>query len=171
MLFAWLMAAGVVLWGGNSQESNEVNMPHLRSLDPLSRTAVEVGMVRSPTFSALVQTINQSEFVVYVESSRKLRNGMEGCLVHGGAGLRYLRVVVKTGLSVDERIEVVAHELQHVREVIEARILNDPTAMQALFSRIGTNKHRQGERQQEYETNAARNIAVKVARELRASRR
>ena len=72
-----------------------------------------------------MQTVDGSEFVVYVESSRKLKGGMMGCLVHGGAGPRYLRVLLKTGLSVDERIEVLAHELQHVREVIQARILND----------------------------------------------
>jgi hypothetical protein len=89
---------------------------------------------------------------------------MVGCLVHGGAGPRYLRVLLETGLSVDERIEVIAHELQHVREVIQAGTLNERVAMQGLFSRIGHNKRQQGGRQQEYETAAARQISATVAR-------
>jgi len=155
MLITWMLAAGVSL------------MPHLRPLDPLTSAAIEAGIERSPTFAALVQTIEDAEFVVYVESSRKLKGGMDGCLVHGVTGPRYLRVVLKTGLSLDERIEVLAHELQHVREVIQAGIINDPTAMQALFSRIGYNKRQRGAREQVYETQAARNISLMVARELR----
>jgi predicted metallopeptidase len=58
-------------------------------------------------------------------------------------------VLLKTGLSLDERIEVLAHELQHVREVIQAGIPNGRAAM--------------------YETEAARQIAATVARELARS--
>lgn len=171
MLNAWLLAAGVWLSvGGIGDEQSGARMAYLRPLDVLAGAAIEVGPGRSPTFAALVQIIEGSEFVVYVESSRKLRDGMEGCLVHGSAGPRYLRVVLKTGLSVDERIQVLAHELQHVREVIEAGILNDAVAMDALFSRIGDNKRQQGGRQQEYETEAARRTSVIVARELRSNR-
>ncbi len=171
MLNAWLLAAGVSLSvGGIGNEQTGARMAHLRPLDVLAGTAIEVGLGRSPAFAALVQIIEGSEFVVYVESSRKLRDGMEGCLVHGGAGPRHLRVVLKTGLSVDERIQVLAHELQHVREVIEAGILNDAVAMNALFSSIGYNKRQQGGRQQEYETEAAQRISAMVARDLRANR-
>lgn len=158
MLIAWLLAAGVPL------------MSHLRPLDSLTRVAIEAGINRSPTFASLVQTIEDAEFVVYVESSRRLQRGMDGCLVHGAAGPGYLRVQLKTGLSLDERIAVLSHELQHVREVIHAGIVNEPAAMQSLFSRIGYNKHQQGARQQEYETEAAKQVSVMVARELRARR-
>jgi hypothetical protein len=96
---------------------------------------------------------------------------MEGCLVHGAAGPRYLRLLVKTALSLDERIEVLAHELQHVREVIQAGILNDSVAMDGLFSRIGYNKHQHGGKRQQYETKAAQLISAAVARDLRANRR
>ena len=128
MLIAWLMAAGVSLWvWGIGDERSGAGVPHLRPLDSLAGAAIEGGLGRSPTFAALMQTIEGSEFIVYVESSRKLRDGMKGCLVHGGGGPRYLRVLLKTGLSVDERIEVLAHELQHVREVIHAGISTTPS--------------------------------------------
>lgn len=168
MLIAWL--AGMALWvGGMGDKRSAASMPHLRPLDSLVANAIDVGLKRSPTFGALVQTIEGSEFVVYVESSRKLKDRMEGCLVHGAAGPRYLRVLLKTGLSVDERIEVLGHELQHVREVIQAGIPTDAASMQALFSRIGYNKRQERGRQQEYETEAARLISATVARELRAT--
>jgi predicted RNA-binding protein len=136
----------------------------------LARTALEVGAGRSRTLAALVESVEGSEFIVYVETSRRLKDGMQGCLVHGAAGTHYLRVILKTGLSLNERIEVLAHELQHVREVIQAGILNDPVAMQALFSRVGHNTRQRGARQQEYETQAARLVATMVARELRTNR-
>ena len=171
MLIAWLLAA-ISLWMASiGDEQSGPGGPHLRPLDSLAGAAIYSGLGRSPTFSALVQTVEASEFVVYVESSRALRDRMQGCLIHGGGGPRYLRVVLKTGLSVDERIEVLAHELQHVREVIQAGIVNDAVAMDALFSRIGYNKRQQGGRQQEYETEAARLIERIVARDLSASRR
>jgi hypothetical protein len=171
VLTVWLLAAGVSLWVGRSDERSGGRVPHLRPLDSLAGAAIEGGLGRSPTFASLVQTIEGSEFIVHVESSRKLRDGMKGCLVHGSAGKRYLRILLKVGLGRDERIEVLAHELQHVREVIQAGILNEPGAMDALFSRLGYNRHQQGERQQEYETEAARLIASMVARDLRANRR
>jgi hypothetical protein len=168
MSIAWLLAAGVsLLVGGIEDKRTDVR---LRALDPLAAAAIEGGLRRSPTFAELVQAIEGSEFVVYVESSRKLKGGMTGCLVHGGAGPRYLRVLLKTGLSVDERIEVLAHELQHVREVIQAGILNDSVAMDVLFSSIGFNKRQQGGRQQEYETKAALQISAAVREDLRMNR-
>ena len=159
MPIAWLLMAAMSLGVG----------PRLRPLDPMASDAIASGVARSPTFAALVQTVEDSEFVVYVESSRQLKGGMQGCLVHGRAGPRYLRVIMKMGLSVDERIEVLAHELQHVREVIEAGIINDSAAMKALFSRIGYNRRQQG-RQQEYETEAARRMSTMVARDLASNR-
>lgn len=172
MLSPWLLAAGVSLWmAGIGDQQSGLGGPHLRPLDSLAGTAISSGLGRSPTFAALVQTVEASEFVVYVESSRKLRDRMQGCLIHGGGGPHYLRVVLKTGLSMDERIAVLAHELQHVGEVIQAGIVNDAVAMDALFARIGYNKRQQGVRQQEYETEAARLVAIMVARDLSASRR
>jgi len=166
VLITWLLA-GLSLWVGGVDEHTGGRMPHLRPLDSLAGNAIEVGLERSPTFAALVKTIEGSEFVVYVESSRKLKDRMKGCLVHGTAGSRYLRVLLKTGLSIDERIEVLGHELQHVREVIQAGIPNDSASMQELFSRIGYNKRQQGGQQQEYETQAARLVSATIARELR----
>jgi hypothetical protein len=168
MAIAWLLAAGVSVWVGTSGDEPRESAPRLRPLDPLAASAIEAGRRRSPTFAALVQVVERSEFVVHVESSRRLDSGMQGCLVHGGGGAYYLRVLLKTGLSIDERIEVLAHELQHVHEVIEAGVVNDQRALQALFSRIGDRKRQRGARQQEYETDAARQISITVARELQA---
>jgi hypothetical protein len=170
VLIAWL-AAGVSLWiAAGDTHGGGASMPHLRPRGPLAAAAIEEGSRRSPTFAELVRAIEGSQFIVYVESSRKLKEGMRGCLVHGGTGPRYLRVVLKTGLPMTERIGVLAHELQHVREVIEAGTANDAAAMGTLFTRIGFSTRQRAEQPQEYETAAARQVSAMVARELAAIR-
>jgi hypothetical protein len=37
--------------------------------------------------------------------------------LRGGGGPQYLRVLLKRGMSLDRRVVVLAHELQHAREV------------------------------------------------------
>ena len=171
MSIGWLLAAGLSFWTASAgDEPRAAGTSHLRPLDSLAAAAIEEGPGRSATYAALARFVEDSDFIVYVESSRKLKGGMLGCLVHGGTGSRFLRIVLKTGLSVEERIEVLAHELQHAREVIQAGIPNEPAAMNALFSRIGYNKRQRGSRSQEYETEAAVQIAATVARELRENR-
>ena len=171
MLFAWVLVASTASCeGAFGHGGGQARGPHLRPLGSLAATAIAEGVRRSPTFVELVETVEASDFVVYVQTSRQLKRGMAGCLVHGDIGLRYLRVVLKTGLSLEKRIEVLAHELQHVREVIEAGILNDPVAMDRLFARVGFTKRDSGARQQEYETAAALQVSAMVARELQLRR-
>ena len=61
---------------------------------------------------------------------------------------------------------VLAHELQHVREVLDAGIGTDPAAIDSLFTRIGVRQL--GTPTQRYETAAAQEVMAIVAREMRA---
>jgi hypothetical protein len=106
---------------------------------------------------------------VYVEQVPALRDGMRGALLHGGAGPQYLRVLLKRGLSRDQRVVVLAHELQHASEVVEADIGADGVQMAALFRWIG-DERTTGEERQRFETAAALRVTHTVAAELRARR-
>ena len=171
MLTGWMLAASVSVWAAAMAGSGgQASLRHLRPRDSLTAVAVAEGVRRSPTFTALVHAIEASTFIVYTESSRSLTKKMQGCLVHGNIGARYLRVVVKTALPLDKRIEVLAHELQHVQEVIEAGISNDPIEMEKLFIRSGYSKHDYGAKGQEFETVAALQVTESVRRELQSSR-
>jgi hypothetical protein len=75
-----------------------------------------------------------------------LLHRMDGCVVPSGSQSRYLRVLIAMGLGPNRTIMVLAHELQHVREVLDAT----PT--------------------ERYETAAAHEAMAIVGREIRASR-
>ena len=143
-------------------------MSRTRSMDAAIRSTIEEGCDRSPLFAELLQHVERSNYFVYVEQVPALRNGMSGVLLHGGAGPRYLRVLLKRGMSLDRRVVALAHELQHVREVLEAAILANAVEMVALFRQIGDKRLFGGERQQ-YETTAAIRVADTVAADLRAN--
>jgi hypothetical protein len=170
MLLTWMLAAGLTSGlQAPSDEGELLTLRRVRSLDASIQATIDEGCRRSPTFAALVHDLERSNFVVYVEQVRTLRDGMGGALLHGGAGSQYLRVLLKRGMSLNRRVAVLAHELQHVREVVEAGITANAVEMDALFRRIGDERLSGGQRQQ-YETAAALRVGDTVAADLRARR-
>jgi hypothetical protein len=130
--------------------------------------AIDEGRLRSPTFASLVEAIERSNVFVYVTRAQKLpHHRMEGCLVPSGSQSRYLRVLIAMGLGPDRTIMVIAHELQHVREVLDAGGGNDQAAIDALFTRIG--ERQLGTPTERYETAAAQEVLAIVGREIRES--
>jgi hypothetical protein len=152
-----------------ADRGDEVTLLRLRTMDPSIRATIDEGCRRSPTFAALVRDLERSTFIVYVEHVRVLRDGMRGTLLHGGGGPQYLRVLLKRGMSLHRRVVVLAHELQHAREVVEAGIAADAVEMDGLFRLIGEERSPGGHRQR-YETAAALRVTTTVAAELRARR-
>ena len=140
----------------------------LRTTDPMVLAMIQEGQRRAPTFAALVDTVERSDTFVYVARIHTLPHAMDGCLVHDGGGsqVRYLRVLLAMGTPTERMIVVLAHELQHVREVLDAGIPNDQAAMDSLFKRIGF-RLRGTETGEQYETAAAQKVTTLVTRELR----
>ena len=137
----------------------------IRTLDPMVLTLVREGRRRSPTFAALVDGIEQSDRLVYVVRAHRLPHGREGYLAPlGSSGVPQLRVVLAMGVERRRAILVLAHEFQHVREVLNAGIALDPVAVEALFKRTGSRPF--GTHAGEYETAAARQVMATVEREL-----
>jgi hypothetical protein len=149
-------------------ESDDHTLQRLRTTDPVIHTAIEEGRRRSPTFVSLVETIERSDTIVYVTRAYMLPHRLEGYLAPSPTRSQYLRVLVASGLGKERTIMVLAHELQHVREVLEAGKGTDQAAFDSLFMRIGEAqldypRHR-------YETEAAENLMEIVRREIRAFR-
>ena len=152
-----------------TDEGGVITLRRLRSVDASIRATIEEGCRRSPVFAALVQDVERSNFVVYVEGVPTLRAGMKGALLHGSSGRQYLRIHLQRELALDRQVAVLAHELQHVREVVQAGISAHPAEMEMLFRRIG-GKRLSGGRRQEFETAAALRVGDVVAADLRARR-
>jgi hypothetical protein len=99
---------------------------NIRSTDPLISGAVDEARTHSSTFRRLVEAIEATDGIVYIASGRCPVIGMRGCLLHvlttrGDA--RYLWIVVNTSERPEERIPLIAHELQHALEVLQNRAI------------------------------------------------
>ena len=150
----------------------DTTLHRLRTTDPIVTTVIREAIRRSPTFASLVDTVEASDTFVYIVRAYPLPHDMEGCLVHEGgtSPRRYLKVLLAMGTPRERMIVVLAHELQHVREVLDARISIDPSALAALFKRIGT-PQRGTDTGEQYETKEAQDVMTVVARELATPRR
>ena len=164
---AWIVLA---LWmSGNSSSAQPTAFNHLRSGESFVRDVIGEGYARSVTFRRLVDTTEGLPCIVYVATAVKLPAGMTGALLHMPAGLRempVLRVLLKSNLSRQEAIAMIAHELQHVVEAASAARTTGRWDMAAAFDQLDpatartTGVHR-------YETDAAVEIWRTVRDELR----
>src|SRR3982750_4265718 len=95
-------------------------MPRVRSSNPAIAAALVEAERLSPTFNALVRTIEGTDGIVYVERGR-CRRGVPACLSHAvtsGGGFRLLRVLVDSVDDVVELMATIGHELRHAIELL-----------------------------------------------------
>jgi hypothetical protein len=112
---------------------------HVRSSDDRVLNILRNGVARSPTLRDLIGVLNGSDVIVYIESRGRMRTGFSAYLVHQivpTRSHRYLKVVVHRELARDRLTGVIAHELQHAREVAEATNVRSSADMRALFRQL-----------------------------------
>lgn len=138
---------------------------HVRGATPKVKALIDEGIRRSPSFKALVERLNRSDVVVYINVTRDLPVGLDGRLAFmtSAGSVRYLHAQVLDGLGVDGIIAVAAHELQHAAEVAEHPDVRDAPAMERLYQRIG---ERSSIAHNRYDTAAARSMGRRVRQEL-----
>jgi hypothetical protein len=150
-----------------AQGATEMAMrARIRSTDARMLELIQEGRERSNTFDELAAAIDRSTGIVYVEFGYCAFGHLNGCLLPFIArteGERYLRIVVspdKNQRTHNQLLALMAHELQHAREVIAHEEVVDAPTMQAMFRKIGAPvKHG-------YETPAAQAMGDKVLAEL-----
>jgi hypothetical protein len=141
-------------------------VPHVRTEDPVLAALIREATDRSPTFRRLVEAIQATDGVVYVERGRcghYTRTCLAFWMAVAGPN-RILRVIVderKTGM---EAMVSIAHELQHALEVLGDRSVTTAAAMHGFFERIGV------WRTDSFETYAAVRVDEAVRSELRKRR-
>jgi hypothetical protein len=128
------------------------------------------GYARSETFRDLVQQVDASGWVVFVQNGSCPMKQAVGCLLHTVGtyeGRPYLRVrVVVTSRHPDSVLATVAHELQHALEAINSGEVHDSTTLTALFVKIGNSATKVSGGVM-YETKAARSAEERVGREIK----
>jgi hypothetical protein len=137
--------------------------PHVRGVTAEMNKVIEQGTRRSPTFRGLVEALNRSDVVVYLESTKNLPLNLDGRLVFltSAGGVRYLHVQVAKSLSFRELIAIAGHELQHAVEVATHADVHDSASLAMLYERIGTR-----EVHNKYDTLAAQLAGKRVRAEL-----
>lgn len=135
----------------------------VRSTERAMVEILSVGAERSPTFRRLVDTLERSDLIVYVESSRKVDGGYLRFATVAGQS-RWVQVLVNPDRPINQILAMIGHELQHAVEISEAPIVVDEATMAGFYRRIGVQSCR-GARAC-YETVAARVTGADVFREL-----
>jgi hypothetical protein len=139
---------------------------NVRSTQERTVRMLAVGAERSPTIARLRATLEQSDVIVYVETSRNLAPSIDGrlTLLNAGHGHRYLRIDIRQSLTPREMLAILGHELQHAVEVAQAHDVRDDRSLIELYRRIGVSR----DARSHFETLAARAAGSRVRAELGA---
>ena len=126
--------------------------------------AIEEASRRSVTFKGLIERLNRSDVIVYIESGRCGNAQVMSCVAVTSASgsYRYLRVMIDVDHSLQLIMLEIAHELQHAVEIADAPDVVDGATLRALYRRIGTSSADRDV----YETTNAIAVAVRVSLEL-----
>jgi hypothetical protein len=140
--------------------------PRLRPTDQKAASALRRGIERSVRVRALAHQVEASDVLVYIGIDARMENGLAGRLTFVGHGhqYRYLRIALSPKLGNDVMVAALAHELQHVVEVIEHPEVTSERQLNLLYERIGIT-NRVGNLLG-WETKAAQEVTYEVRREL-----
>ncbi|HEX6164863.1 MAG TPA: hypothetical protein VFZ31_15960 [Vicinamibacterales bacterium] len=132
-----------------------------RPVDPIAAETLEFALERSPLVRSLIGTLDRSNVIVHIQSSRQLPPGISGTtrFVVTRGGYRYLRIAVATDLPKAARAAILGHELQHAVEVARSDAA-DGDSLRRLFSKQGEQSGRY------FDTRAAVRVERNVRREL-----
>lgn len=170
MVLASVVAAVLLeaIGGGVFQEiSRPVPLSRLKPADGEMRRLISDGFERSATFRALVDAIHKTDGVVVVQMGRCANGRFRSCVsdVGGNAQVRTIRVKVDTRTTDDRLIATIAHELQHVLEILGDATVRDAKSTLALYRRIASGDCGKG-LSEACETDAAVRIEAVVNDEL-----
>ena len=150
-------------------DPNHAAAPRVRAFDAEVRQLVDEGIERSITFRRLVDRIDRTDGIVYVQPGPCSIGSAMSCLllaVHEAGNTRYLRINLPPWRHAhDERIMLIGHELQHANEVLSTRWVRTDADAHALFMRIGRPTSIRS-----FETTDAERAGAAIARELAADR-
>jgi hypothetical protein len=140
--------------------------PRIRPVDDRAAAYLRSGIGQSPRMRQLVHRIEESEVVVYVGVDPRMSGQLAGRVVFVGSGVdfRYLRAMINPTLADNDVVAALAHELQHVVEVIEHPEVTSEAALTALYRRIGHANRVAGV--PGWETDAAQAVGSEVRRQM-----
>jgi hypothetical protein len=115
------------------------HLPRIRTADARLRRLIQQGMRRSSTFKALVDRLQRSDVVVYVQCDGDPRSRLAGRLtfVSSAGGFRYVVARLAPLDASAQQIAILAHELQHAVEIADTPAIVDSQSLAREYLRIG----------------------------------
>ena len=179
-----ILSAGFVVWlvahasiGPNIRADTDLGQAFMMGVRPTSVSVAELvaeGRDRSATFRKLVEDLDVSGWIVFVQEGACRLPNVHGCLLHRVGmfeGRRYLRIVLSHPPAAREQmIATIGHELQHAAEVVSDARVENAADISELYRRIGYVSMRTAGGQL-YETHAAVRARVTILQELQRERR
>lgn len=136
-------------------------LDRLRPADEGARALIDAAVAASPTVAGLLEDIAASDVIVSVQ----VRVGLEyaGHLAFAARTPCFRLVVVRVSAAQSraDQVAMLGHELQHAREVAQAREVQDEAGLSRLMRRIGV-----ATGAKTFETDAAVAVANQVRRDL-----
>jgi hypothetical protein len=113
--------------------------PHLRVLDQPLKTLLDRGAAQSPTLRRLVEEVETTPVLIFVECAMKLPSGVGGRtnFVTSVNAMRFVRVAIDCTLTERWQTTLMAHEIQHALEIGRRPDVDDVEAMEELYEEIG----------------------------------
>ena len=113
-------------------------VPRVRPLSDRGDRLLAVGRELSPTIRAMLQRVEESDIIMQLDLRLDFTvDNAVTRLVTATPDFRYVRVSINPRLSPLRRLELLAHELQHVLEIAADRSVRTQDAMFEHFTRIG----------------------------------
>ena len=144
--------------------ASESTLTRVRSAERSMTEIIRAGVARSLTFRHLVQTLERSDLIVYVEPSSRVDGGYLRFATVAGQS-RWVQVVVNPKRPINQILAMIGHELQHAIEISEAPSVVDEATMAGLYRRIGVKSCGNPSRAC-YETRGAQVTGATIFREL-----
>jgi hypothetical protein len=140
---------------------------HVRISDGDLRVQTSRSAARSETLRSLLQQLDTTSVLVFVDCDWFLPSGVAGQTTFISAlnGLRYVRVAIGCSLPLRQRLPILAHELQHALEIGENPAVTDVESMESYYEGAGFETYPRMPHRW-FETDAAINVQRKVEQEL-----
>ena len=144
-------------------EPTVTEMSHVRSRHPELRALIMRASEQSLTFRRMVDTIDASDGIVYVEPG-VCRHGVRACLVSVTSAGRHRSLFVKVDIEKADGplMSAIGHELRHAIEVLSDTGVTDRGTMYLFYKRT---RDRAGT-STSFETEAAVRAGEAVANEI-----
>src|SRR5262245_18128637 len=112
---------------------------HVRIANDQLRAMMTAGVEVSPTLRDIVQRIESSDVIAYVDTHLLTSSGVaaQSQFVNVTSGRRYLRVIIDSRFNGAVLVGLLGHELQHVLEIAGEPSVDDAPSLARFYRRVG----------------------------------